>query len=500
MLPACANVNAAAPTPTIVPLDRTALAQAEATSTPTLTPIPLPSPTPSPTPLPTAGGAAAAPVTVTTSAVLSATGQTAARAEITAAALNIRQGPGLDYSVIATALQGDTFEVTGTDRFRYWLQIRLPDGRIGWISGHPSYARLLSGNLADLPVVDGAPSFPAAGSTGAATGINPVSQPAATNSGVERLIFNTASGGDLYSLNIDGTNLRHLASGVIDPVVSPDGQWVAFTRWDGAEFGALFILNLSHGEERAVVGDIRQPKSPAWSPDGQKIVISFQHGGIRDPQTECREYDSGERVRIPENVIIKKFDVKGDGSVELCFQRIEDLLWMLRQVDIATGQFEDLPTDEYSYNPTWDPQNPWRVIYDGKAGLMQFDVNTREQWPLTEDIRDTGPVFSPDGKMLALTYKQHDHWEVYTLDPASGSRNRLTKPPILVTPQYNSAAPTWSPDGSQIAFITDRTGRWELWVMNADGSNPHPLFPPDLQTQLGLRYDGVNERMLSWVK
>jgi Tol biopolymer transport system component len=172
----------------------------------------------------------------------------------------------------------------------------------------------------------------------------------------------------------------------------------------------------------------------------------------------------------------------------------------LRQVDVVTGQFEDMPSDEYSYNPAWDPEQPWRVIYDGKIGLMQFDVNTRQQWPLTEDIRDTGPVFSPDGRTLALTYRQHDHWEVYTLDPASGARNRLTKPPILVTPQYNSAAPAWSPDGSQLAFITDRSGRWEIWVMNADGSNPRPMFPPEVQAEWGLEYHGVNERMLNWIR
>jgi Tol biopolymer transport system component len=291
-----------------------------------------------------------------------------------------------------------------------------------------------------------------------------------------------------------------LAGGVIDSVVSPDGRQVAFTRWDGAEFGALYVVNIDGDGERVIVGDIRQPKSPTWSPDGRQIVISFQHGGLRDPQTECREYEAGERVRIPENVTITKFSVDSDGDVEVCFVRTEDLRWALRQVDVATGAFEDLPTDEYSFNPTWDPQNPWRVIYDGNFGLMQFDVTNGQKWPLTEDLRDTGPVFSPNGQTLALTYKQHDHWEVYTLDPASQARQRLTKPPILADPQYNSAAPAWSPDGSQLAFVTDRAGRWEIWVMNVDGSSQRPLFSPEIQAQLALEYFGVNERMLNWIR
>jgi dipeptidyl aminopeptidase/acylaminoacyl peptidase len=439
---------------------------------------------------------------MTGTAVLSLTStsssQAGVQAEIVAAALNIRQGPGLNYAVMQVALAGDKFEVVGKDTTGVWLQVMLPGGSLGWISGLPAYSRLLNGDMAGLPLVEvAAPASP--GLSNAGPGSSPVAQTQSSTAAGGRLIFANRSGGDLYMINADGTDLRHLASGVIDPVVSPDGQQVAFTRWDGDEFGALYLLNLADGSERVITEHIRQPKSPTWSPDGQQMVISFQHGGLRDPAEECRRYDAGERVRIPENAVVTRHQSSG-GGVSLCFVRKEDLQWVLREVDLASGAFEDLPSDEYAYNPTWDPQSSWRVIYDGNNGLMQLDVTNGEQWPLTEDLRDTGPVFSPDGRTLALTYHQHDHWEVYTLDPASHARQRLTKPPILATPQYNSAAPAWSPDGSQLAFMTDRTGRWEIWVMNVDGSQPRPLFAPDMQAQLGLEYHGVNERLLNWIK
>jgi Tol biopolymer transport system component len=86
------------------------------------------------------------------------------------------------------------------------------------------------------------------------------------------------------------------------------------------------------------------------------------------------------------------------------------------------------------------------------------------------------------------------------LDLQTGERQRLTKPPILAEPQYNSAAPAWSPDGRYLAFLTDRAGRWEIWVMAADGTNPRPLLPPELQAGLSLAYHGVNERMLNWAE
>jgi Tol biopolymer transport system component len=109
----------------------------------------------------------------------------------------------------------------------------------------------------------------------------------------------TRSGGDLFLINATGTGLRKLASGVIDPVVSPDGKQVAFTRWDGAKFGALYVLNLDDNSERVLTDGIRQPKSPAWSPDGQNIIVSFQHGGTVDPKPECRKFDLDDGFHYP---------------------------------------------------------------------------------------------------------------------------------------------------------------------------------------------------------
>lgn len=482
------------PTPTIVRLEPSALTptlslEVVADAPATATPIPFPSVTPTPTSfsstlLATATPKAEIPAeTITPTAVISTP-----RVEIITAGLNVRQGPGVNYPAVATVVQGDVLDITGISANRNWLQIVTPKGQPGWISAQPEFTRL-AGPLDDVPVVNSAAVPEISSSAGG--------QAVTTNAG--RLVFMTGSGGDLYVINSDGTNLRHLASGVIDPVVSPDGRQVAFTRWDGAEFGTLYVLNLDGSGERAILSETRQAKSPAWSPDGQEIIVSFQHGGLRDPSPECRTFDPDDGFQLPGNIKITKTHV-GVNGVTVCFVRLEDLQWGLRRVNVATGKFEDMPADTYTYNPAWDPTNPWRVIYDGDKGLMQLDVTNGSRQPITTDLRDTGPVFSPNGAQLALTYKQHDHWEVYTYDLQTGARQRLTKPPILADPQYNSAAPAWSPDGSQLAFVTDRSGRWEIWVMDADGSNQRPLFPPEVQAQLGLTYNGVNERMLNWMK
>jgi dipeptidyl aminopeptidase/acylaminoacyl peptidase len=488
VLPACA-ANQNPPTPTVVRLERTENRPDSAQVSnvlPTATPIPPPSPTPSPTQI---------PLLTLTTATPTVTPAASPLAEVIAAGLNVRQGPGVDYPVTGAASAGDRFKVVGLDPSGNWLQVVTENNDPAWISAQPTFIRLLGVDRAELPFVQ--PPEPVSSEVGAG-----VRQTAPSRSeGLDgRLIFTTSSGGELYTVQADGTDLRRLAGGVIDPVLSPNGRSVAFVRWDGAKQGALYTIDLASGRERVVLGGIRQPKSPTWSPDGEAIIISFQHGGRPAPEEICKEYDYDDGIRLPGDIAeITKFRMSSDGIV-LCYILRKDLRWGMRRIDLSSGEFEDLPVNDYSYNPAWDPQNPWRVVYDGEKGLMAFDVNRNSQWELTTDRRDTGPVFSPDGRYLALTYKQHDHWELYTLDLETGERNRLTKPPILADPQYNSAAPAWSPDGTHLAFLTDRTGRWEIWVMQADGSNQRPLLPPEIQAKLNFEYYGVNERMLNWAQ
>lgn len=191
-----------------------------------------------------------------------------------------------------------------------------------------------------------------------------------------------------------------------------------------------------------------------------------------------------------------------------CYTLLPHPFWGLRVVDVASGAFEDLPGDLFSYAPAWDPTNDWHLVYDGEMGLVNLDLNLGTNWPLTDDVNDHTPVFSPDGSKIAVSYWQHDHWEIHVLNADGTGRVRLTQTSIRaileqqvkgqMPKSWNNVAPAWSPDGSQIAFLTDRNGQWEIWVMNTDGSDQRPLFPESVQTQINLQYNGVDERVLSW--
>jgi TolB protein len=119
---------------------------------------------------------------------------------------------------------------------------------------------------------------------------------------------------------------------------------------------------------------------------------------------------------------------------------------------------------------------------------------------ITTDPRDTGPAWAPDGRRVAFTRWQHDHWEIYAVDDSGRNLTRLTitppKPDGMVA---NSAAPAWSPDGQYIAFLTDRSGPWQIWLMRADGSAQKPMFQDQLRG-LPIEYTSQAERAISWTQ
>jgi TolB protein len=311
------------------------------------------------------------------------------------------------------------------------------------------------------------------------------------------IVFQTSSGGTIYAMNPDGSHLRALTTGM-DPALSPDGKTVAFTRWQGQTngvLGSLWVINVDGTGERQVMGFANQAKSPTWSPDGKRIVVSFQHGGRVDTSWMCMV--NGKPTEVDEAI---------DGAP--CMSRPADPLWALRVVDVATGSYEDLGGDKHSFAPSWNPTNDWQVVFRGDKGLESMDSKQKTTWVLKELGSYRGPVFSPDGSKIATTFNQNDHWEVHVMNADGTGEVRLTETPQTVlinqllqgqdAKSWDNAAPAWSPDGKQIAFISDRSGKYEIWVMNADGSNQHVLLPASALGGASIQYDGNDERVISW--
>ena len=74
------------------------------------------------------------------------------------------------------------------------------------------------------------------------------------------------------------------------------------------------------------------------------------------------------------------------------------------------------------------------------------------------------PRFSPDGSSVVMALETNGNSDIYVMDLATRTSQRLTTDPGIDT------APSFSPDGRQITFESNRGGSQQIYVMNADGS------------------------------
>jgi hypothetical protein len=410
--------------------------------------------------------------------------------------VDVLSGPGIFHETIGGLAINDLVAVLARNEGGNWLMVETRAGGRGWTT--PKLLTIM-GSLADVPLVN-ALSFEALPPP------EPAPVPRAPQWPAQNLMaLQLSSGGDIMLINADGSNLRRLTNG-IDPVLSPDGQSVAFTRWQG-DRGSLWMTNVDGTNERVIIGDLRKTKGPDWSPDGSRIVFNYQHGGRLDPKERCFNLLKGKPPLPPMNAY--DFRQKRKNSIPyLCWTLPPDPHWGLRVVDLADGRSEDVDGGRYAFRPTWDPGQEWRIVSDSGQGLLGIDVNRPDyREALTENVNDGSPVFSPDGRYLAVTVGNQggsSGYDIFRMNADGSGRVRLTNTPLWVPvgpeeqKQWNNVAPAWSPDGSQIAFLTDRTGRWEIWVMNADGSEQHPMFSDEVNDQLDITYNFVDERVLSW--
>jgi Tol biopolymer transport system component len=268
----------------------------------------------------------------------------------------------------------------------------------------------------------------------------------------------------IFVINADGSALRRITPAPetypFEAHWSPDGRRFVFTGAcpDTQHFELCLVdedgtglrpLSMGPGHV-APVGD----SSPAWSPDGSKIVFSR------------RQDRSG-----PRDLYIVGAD--GTGEVRLTSD----------------------PGDESQ--AAWSPDGQ-TIAYIAREGTEQLRVIKASGGPSTVLVRDGtvngAPAFSHDGRRIAFSSNRSGKGESAYVQrirkqPGSEGLPVLGAPDIYVvgvdgkgltrvtTDASSSFTPVWSPDDRHIAFLSDRDDRHSLYVMAADGTNVVRLSP-----------------------
>lgn len=302
-----------------------------------------------------------------------------------------------------------------------------------------------------------------------------------------KIVFQQATGGVIYTVNGDGTNLTVISAG-LDPAWSPDGKYIAFARWDTV-YPGLYIANADGSGECLIYGAPRI-RSPRWSPDGKFIAFTRQKDTARGQATW--------KLGVIELSHIKP------GTTEI------------ESVKLTEPQCSRL-----CYTPSWNNDSTTLAYTDPGEGIMAtsiisgpasfilapsgtyFDTRANMPRPILHLPPIQSSLWSPDGTRIVYTQKAHDRWELNVVNADGTNATGITSPnPILYTFFHvvvNNVAPVWSPDSKQILFLSDRNGKWEFFVANADGSNIRQVLK-NVTDLIPLRFDFENERMMDWTK
>jgi len=86
----------------------------------------------------------------------------------------------------------------------------------------------------------------------------------------------------LFTIGVDGKNLKELASssfgGIANPAWSPDGKLIAYSKTDVSRSSDVYVIPSQGGEEKKITFDSSSEANPRFSADGLKVYFIRREG------------------------------------------------------------------------------------------------------------------------------------------------------------------------------------------------------------------------------
>lgn len=345
---------------------------------------------------------------------------------------------------------------------------------------------------------------------------------------------------DLYVHQIGTTDFVRLTSHPdfdLWPAWSPDGQYIAFSRWgdENLDNDGIYLIPFMGGTARKISSTVGLFLN--WSPVDDLLAFSNGHEG----SITMLSPGSGllEQLTIPERNWADHYPVFSNDGQHVAFVRGETFgSGDIYVVSKNGGEPERITNDNaFIRGLVWSTndkqlifssnrvggQKLWRVTLKDKSVKLlaaggqnsilptlskdgqhlAYSEITNDDWNVgriklpekftrvkIESVIKTGrseraPALSCDGKRLAYSSDLSGFGEIWTCDVDGENRSQLTC--------MNAAAgsPQWSPAGEKIAFDNQAAGNGDIYVIAADGGSPIRLtFDPADDMQPSWSQDG----------
>ena len=263
-------------------------------------------------------------------------------------------------------------------------------------------------------------------------------------------------------------------AGIVNPVVSPDGRAIAFIA-----MGDLWVMPIG-GTPARITNDPAVELDPAWSPDGTQLAFASDRGGHMDLWVHDFRLNE-ERQLTHEHGAVSGAAWSPDGSrIAYLVDRRDLLAIQVKPGNCLGGGQTGGPVRELG-RPTWSPSCKSVAVgalfpYSDRfrEGLNQLLTYSFEFQSWSESLlwpqhsvgnrQDTGPVWSPDGTLMAFV-TEGKLWTVAVDDRAA-----VTTPPAPVADDQPES-PSWEGDSRHIVYQTPAGMRRIL----AEGGPPEAI-------------------------
>jgi dipeptidyl aminopeptidase/acylaminoacyl peptidase len=248
-----------------------------------------------------------------------------------------------------------------------------------------------------------------------------------------------------------------------EPVLSPDGSWVAYTaqapdlQRDQAQSLIWLVGFDGKGKRRFSPAADNSEWHARWTPDGKALVF-LSDAGDAGAQVWMRPLAGGEArqvTHIAEGV--SDFDLSPDGrSLALVAdEKRPSVPKGHPEPPFVTERFQFMD-DDSGFLDSHRHHLYLASIADGRPVLLTDGPH--DEWL---------PAWSPDGRLIAFVTKRgadadrHANFDIYTVEArAGGAERQVTTFPGPDADPYWTSRPSWSPDGTRLAYLQGGDEKW----------------------------------------
>ena len=303
------------------------------------------------------------------------------------------------------------------------------------------------------------------------------------------------------------------------PTLSPSGELVAVLATPVDELDVVVlsakdgkkIRNLTKGftnkYDHLVAAAFEGKRDLSWSPEGDNIAFFVRRENFRD--LWIMNAVTGDRVlRMKMPVDIPTSPAFSPDGTKLLFAGNRAGIFDIFELDLATKKVQNLTDDNfYDANPAWSPDGK-TALYNRRIGqwtkIFLFDVaNPQRKTQLTfGESQDIMPVFGRDGRTVYFVSDRGSLgiFNVWSLDTESGEMKRWTDlvggafSPVELAEEENHPR--------RLAYASYYRGAFRLYTMDLDKpvevispeASAEALDPTPFQAPLQLTSDEAEKK------